>query len=158
MKMQQWFKDEVQHLVDERMARDYEQRMEETVASIKRDYDQRMKENIDNIRREYEDNVANIRREYEEKIATIRRDYDNASGRIDELERHLPMTNSKSTDSVFMTPSESFCLKFTIESALERSKSVCDLPQDIRLRSQCHREVSIHNVVLMAHFYITIAT
>ena len=91
MRMQQWFKDEVQHLVDERMARDYEQRLEETIASIKRDYDQRMEENIANIRREYEekiatirreyeDNIVNIRREYEEKIATIRRDYDNASG------------------------------------------------------------------------------
>ena len=82
MRMQQWFKEEVQHLVDERMARDYEQRMEETVANIKRDYDQRM-----------EDNVASIRREYEDNVATIRRDYDNASGRIDELERHFSMTN-----------------------------------------------------------------
>ena len=102
MRMQQGFiKDKVQHLVDERMARDYEQRMEETVASIKRDYDQRMKENIANIRREYEDNIASIRREYEGKIATIRRYYHYTSGSIDELERHLPMTNynSKSTDS-----------------------------------------------------------
>lgn len=149
IRMQQWFKDEVQHLVDERMARDYEQRMEETIASIKRDYDKRMEENIANIRREYEDNVANIRREYEEKIATIRRDYNDASGRIDELERQLPLTNSKSTDSVFMTPSESFFVKFTI-GQLERSKSVCNLPHDIGLRSkEIQREVG--NVVLMAH-------
>ena len=91
------------------------QRMEETTSSIKKDDDERM-----------EDNVANTpNREYEENIVSIPRDYDTASGHIDRP--------SKSTDSIFMTPS--VFLKFSIEPALERRESVCDLPQDIRLRS-----------------------
>lgn len=143
MRMHQWFKDQVQDLVDERMARDYnyEQRMEEKIAGIKRDYDERM-----------EQNIAKIRREHEEHIAGIKRDYHNASVRIAELERQLPMTNSRSTESVLMGPSDSssFYVKFTI-GQLERSQSVCDLPLDTSLKSHTHREVGICNAVLMTH-------